>query len=100
MVREDGRSLETKDLSDGTLDALYLALRLASVGRHNETGEPVPFVADDLFLNLDNRRSIQALRVLSEMADPGQVLFLTHHAHMVDLAREAVPDRLLTVHEL
>jgi len=100
VVREDGRSLETKDLSDGTLDALYLALRLASVGRHNETGEPVPFVADDLFLNLDNRRSIQALRVLSEMADPGQVLFLTHHAHMVDLAREAVPDRLLTVHEL
>ncbi len=100
VVREDGRSLETRELSDGTLDALYLALRLASVGRHNETAEPVPFVADDLLLNLDNRRSLKALEVLSEMAAQGQVLFFTHHAHMVELAREAVPGRILRVHEL
>lgn len=100
VVREDGRSLETRELSDGTLDALYLALRLASVGRHNETGEPVPFVADDLLLNLDNRRSLKALEVLSEMGAQGQVLFFTHHAHMVELAREAVPGGTLRVHEL
>lgn len=100
VVREDGRSLETRELSDGTLDALYLALRLASVGRHNETGEPVPFVADDLLLNLDNRRSLKALEVLSEMGAQGQVLFFTHHAHMVELAREAVPGGILRVHEL
>jgi uncharacterized protein YhaN len=100
VVREDGRSLEPSELSDGTRDVLYLALRLAAVMRHNETTEPVPFVADDLLLTLDNRRALEAFRVLSEVARTGQVLFLTHHAHMAELAREAVPPEHLVVHEL
>ena len=100
VVREDGRSLEPSELSDGTRDALYLALRLAAVMRHNETAEPVPFVADDLLLTLDNRRALEAFRVLAEVAKTGQVLFLTHHPHMTELAREGVPPAALHVHEL
>ena len=98
VEREDGRSLEVGALSDGTLDALYLALRLAAILRHNETGEPIPFVADDLLLNLDNERAGQAFVALSEVARRNQVLFFTHHAHMMELARQCVPEDILVCH--
>jgi len=93
-------SLELDALSDGTVDAVYLALRLAVVQEHNETGEPLPFVADDLLLNLDNRRAEAALRTLAEVAHSSQVLLFTHHAHMLDLARRAVPPEILVEHDL
>jgi uncharacterized protein YhaN len=93
-------SLELDALSDGTVDAVYLALRLAVVQEHNATHEPLPFIADDLLLNLDNSRSQAALRTLAELAKSGQVLLFTHHAHMVNLARSAVPPGILIEHSL
>ena len=94
------RSLEVSALSDGTRDALYLALRLAAIDRHNEAFEPVPFVADDLLINFDNDRATATLEVLSDYARKGQVLFLTHHAHLGNLAKSAVKSDLLKEHML
>ena len=96
----DRGSLEIDALSDGTVDSLYLALRLAAVQEHNATREPLPFVADDLLLNFDNARSLAAMRILGGMAGDGQVLFFTHHEHMIGLAEDALPPALLTVHRL
>jgi uncharacterized protein YhaN len=93
-------SLELDALSDGTVDAVYLALRLAVVQEHNATREPLPFIADDLLLNLDNQRSEAALRTLGDLATSSQVLLFTHHAHMVELARRAVPPGVLVEHRL
>jgi len=93
-------SLELDALSDGTVDAVYLALRLAVVQEHNARHEPLPFIADDLLLNLDNSRSQAALRTLAELAKSGQVLLFTHHTHMVDLARSTVPPGVLVEHSL
>jgi uncharacterized protein YhaN len=102
LVAEDPLrgSLEIDALSDGTVDALYLALRLAVVQEHNTRHEPLPFVADDLLLNLDNKRAQAALRTLAAIATSSQVLLFTHHAHMADLARIAVPPPLLIEHDL
>ena len=93
-------SLEMDALSDGTVDSLYLALRLAVVQEHNATREPLPFIADDLLLNLDNDRTMAAFRTLAQVAQSGQVLFFTHHAHMVELARTTMPKDLLIEHRL
>jgi len=46
----------------------------------------------------DDRRALNALRVMGEMAKGGQVIYLTHHQHLRDLALEACPD--VTLHEL
>jgi uncharacterized protein YhaN len=102
LIAEDALrgSLEVEALSDGTVDALYLALRLAVVQEHNARHEPLPFVADDLLLNLDNKRAHAALRTLAAVAASSQVLLFTHHAHMVDVARVAVPPPILFEHEL
>ena len=96
--RPDGTSLDTDSLSDGTLDVLYLSLRLAAVRRHNAMAEPLPFLADDLFVNLDDERSRLAFGVLGESARASQVLFFTHPRHIVDLAREVLPD--CQIHDL
>lgn len=93
-------SLAIEALSDGTADALYLALRLAVVEEHNARREPIPFVADDLLLALDDTRAKAAFRTLARVAAGSQVLFFTHHAHMTDLARASVPPDLLVLHRL
>jgi uncharacterized protein YhaN len=93
-----GASKLAKDLSKGTRFQLYLALRVAGYHEIAETRETVPFIADDIMETFDDGRALNALRVMGEMARGGQVIYLTHHRHLRDLAREACPD--VTVHEL
>src|SRR5262249_51241268 len=81
-------------------DALYLALRLAVVQEYNTRQEPLPFVADDLLLNLDDSRAKAAFRALAKIAETGQVLFFTHNPHMLALARDAVPAGMLREYRL
>lgn len=93
-------SLDISSLSDGTLDALYLALRLAAIDNHNSAFESVPFVADDLLINFDNQCAKATMKVLSDLAETSQVLFFTHHDHMKDLAHESIKPSILREHSL
>lgn len=92
--RADGSLVALEGLSDGTRDQLYLALRLAALHLYLDHATPVPFIADDLFVNYDDRRAVAALRKLGELSERTQVIFLTHHAHMLELAREALGERM------
>ena len=77
-------------MSDGTRDQLFLALRLSALGLHLEAGHALPFIADDLFVNFHDQRSRAGLTVLGELARKTQVIFLTHHEHLVEVARECI----------
>ena len=77
-------------MSDGTADQLYLALRIAAVDGWLEGKSALPFVADDLFVNFDDDRTVAGLKVLHQLAEKCQVLVFTHHVHLVDLARSAL----------
>ncbi len=100
LVRAGGIEVDVTALSEGTRDQLYLALRLASLLRHADIAEPMPLVLDDVLVHFDDDRSAAALSVLAEVSRKVQVLFFTHHARLVDLAREAIPAGELVVHEL
>jgi uncharacterized protein YhaN len=91
-VRSDGTSTPIDGMSDGTRDQLYLALRIASLERLAESGDPLPLVLDDVLVHFDEDRSRAALGVLGELAHSMQVLLFTHHERTVALAREAVSD--------
>ncbi len=93
-----GGSKLARDLSKGTRFQLYLALRVAGYHEIAASREIVPFIADDIMETFDDRRSLAALRVMGEMARGGQVIYLTHHQHLRDLALQACPD--VTLHEL
>ncbi len=84
-------------LSTGTADQLYLALRVAALEAHLEARPPLPFVADDLLVHFDDRRAAAGFRVLAELAKRTQVLFFTHHEHLVDVARAALGEVSLNV---
>ncbi|MCJ8053641.1 AAA family ATPase [Shinella curvata] len=93
-----GASKLAKDLSKGTRFQLYLALRVAGYHEIAASREIVPFIADDIMETFDDGRALNALRVMGDMATGGQVIYLTHHQHLCDLAREACPD--VTIHHL
>jgi len=93
-----GASKLAKDLSKGTRFQLYLALRVAGYHEIAASREIVPFIADDIMETFDDGRALNALRVMGGMATGGQVIYLTHHQHLCDLAREACPE--VTIHHL
>ena len=92
-----GAKLAT-ELSKGTRFQLYLALRVAGYREFAERHGPVPFVADDILETFDDFRAEEAFRLFADMAGYGQVVYLSHHRHLCDIAREVCPS--VRVHEL
>ncbi|HSW05638.1 ATP-binding protein [Aquabacterium sp.] len=88
--RPDGRQVSVEGMSDGTRDQLFLALRLAGLEMQLDGGPGLPFIADDLFVNFDDQRSAAGLRALGELARKTQVIFLTHHEHLVAPAQNVL----------
>ena len=96
-IRQDGRRVAVAGMSEGTMDQLYLALRVAAIEDYLDHAEPMPFIADDLFINFDDKRSAAGFRVLNELAKKTQVLFFTHHQHLLDVAHRALGTSVATV---
>jgi uncharacterized protein YhaN len=99
-VTADGARRRVQELSDGTREQLFLALRLAAIERHVATAEAVPVLFDDVLLESDDERAQRILSALAELATKTQVLVLTHHRHLVEIARATLPKRRLDVIEL
>ena len=97
-VAADGGSKIASDLSKGTRFQLYLALRLAGYHEFARARRPVPFVADDIMETFDDFRAEEAFRLFAEMAETGQVIYLTHHRHLCEVAQRVCPT--LRLHEL
>ncbi len=89
--RSDGVERTPDQLSTGTREQLYLAIRLAYVQHYCKKSQPLPIVIDDVLVNFDDRRARQTLEVLAEIARSIQVLFFTCHNHMLEIAREVIP---------
>ena len=77
-------------MSEGTIDQLFLALRVASIEQSVKGGSVLPVLADDLFINFDDQRAEAGFRVLAELAQSTQVLFFTHHQHLLKIARKSL----------
>lgn len=92
-VEQQNGKLKTPDqLSTGTREQLYLAIRLAYVQQYCRESEPLPLIMDDILVNFDEQRAKNTLEVLFELPNEIQVLFLTCHEHMTKLVRELRPD--------
>jgi len=95
-----GATLGIKCMSDGTADQLYFAFRLAGLSVYLEEHEALPFIVDDVLVNFDDERAEAALRLLAAFSRRTQVIFFTHHRHLVDLACSALDQDEVFVHEL
>ncbi|CAM2342081.1 hypothetical protein BVIET440_420001 [Burkholderia vietnamiensis] len=86
--RTKGTSVDVAGLSEGTRDQLFLALRIAALELQLASRPGLPFVADDLFINFDDTRAKAGLEALRDLSTRTQVLFLTHHDHLLPLVRD------------
>ena len=66
-------------LSRGTLDQIYLALRLAIIDHLDADGERLPVFLDEVFVNWDASRRRAAFDLLSNMAHERQLFLFTCH---------------------
>ena len=96
-LRPNGEVVRVPGMSRGTVDQLYLALRVASIEDYLGHADVLPFVADDLFLNFDNDRAGAGFEVLGKLSRKTQVLFFTHHLHLLDIARETLGSSISVV---
>jgi uncharacterized protein YhaN len=85
---------QVDQMSKGTREQLFLALRIAAIERYVETAGPVPVIFDDVFSESDETRSERIFEALGELAQTTQVIVLTHHHHLIDVAGRALGDRL------
>lgn len=86
-----GDRVSPENLSRGTAEQLYLAMRLALVRECSRHVEVLPVILDDIFVNFDPERTRRSLEAVGELASTHQVLMFTCHPHLVRLAEEIVP---------
>ena len=85
---EDARasSYSVEQLSSGSREQLFLAVRLALIEELAQKGVRLPIILDDVFVNFDESRAAAAADVLLDFAAQGQqVLFFTCHKHLADI---------------
>ncbi len=89
VVDAAGARHEPSQLSEGTADQVFLALRLAGIAQvaaeRSDQGLPaLPVVLDDALMTFDDERATAALRLVAGCGQ--QAVVLSHHEHLADLA--------------
>lgn len=87
-------------MSLGTADALFLAMRLASLEHQLSAGHAIPVVIDDCLIQLDDDRAVAAMKRFSSLSERTQVILFTHHRHLIELAESTMNSDQYHVHRL
>jgi uncharacterized protein YhaN len=101
VVGADGDERTPDQLSEGTADQVFLALRLAGIAslqaaRRAQGSPTLPVVFDDVLMAFDDNRAKAALTLMSELAEQWQIIVMTHHEHVLHLMT-TVPAGITTV---
>ena len=83
-----------RTLSKGTVDQVYLALRLSLLQSISDAGEAAPMLLDDPFANYDDKRLALTMGLLEEIAHTYQVILFTCRED-VGVAAEAIKAPIL-----
>lgn len=85
QILTEGREVRPELLSRGTLEQIYLALRLA-VGKVVTKEEPLPILLDEAFAMYDDDRLAQTLQTLSTLQN--QIFLFTCQKREVEMLRK------------
>lgn len=89
-IQPDGGTVPVEQMSTGTMGQLYFALRLAGYRSFAREPGPLPMILDDIMETFDDMRARAALKLCAEIGANGQAILFTHHAHLVELARNCI----------
>lgn len=83
-VEAGGAAKLPAQLSRGTREQLYLALRFGLIRELGERTERMPVVVDEVLVNFDPERALHAARAFHRLAETHQVLVFTCHPETVE----------------
>ncbi|MDD5697006.1 MAG: AAA family ATPase [Victivallaceae bacterium] len=101
LAEADGAIRRVIELSRGTREQLYLAMRLGLIGQYEAQSESLPLIFDDVLVNFDRRRLEAALETVFGFARDRQLIVLTCHENIrsallkygaSDISTPAYPD--------
>jgi uncharacterized protein YhaN len=90
----EGAAKELDELSRGTQEQLYLALRFGLIEQFARGAEGLPVIMDDILVNFDADRAARAATAIRDLAGRHQVLYFTCHPWTAELLD---PERSRTV---
>jgi len=99
VVSSAGSELDATSLSRGSLEQLYLCLRIGLAETFAERAQALPIILDDVLVNFDPARAASIAEVLAETAERHQVLFFTCHPHLGELVHSVAPQAQLVAME-
>ncbi len=84
----DGPPKTVDQLSRGTAEQLYLALRFGFIEEFAGNRSPLPIIMDDILVNFDPLRATAAIEALIQLSEQLQILYFTCHPSTADKFRE------------
>lgn len=89
VIEEDNkqRSIELENLSGGTLDQLYLSLRVA-LGNILSGNQNIPLIFDDSFVQYDSKRLKNSIEMLARESERRQIILFTCQEREAELAKQ------------
>lgn len=87
VKRQDGVIFDAAELSQGTAEQLYVALRFAFVKNASDI-VCLPLMIDDGFVNFDQSRKTQMLELMKQVSETTQVLYFTFDEQMLSKFRK------------
>jgi DNA repair exonuclease SbcCD ATPase subunit len=89
-----------EQLSSGTADQVYLALRLAAVRLAEKNGETMPLFFDEPFVQYDEERTENALRLLLDESRSRQIFIFTCKKRELELLTKHKTNQEILTHFL
>lgn len=88
VLRDESIMESSKDLSRGTKEQLFLAVRISRI---KEIVPSLPVILDDSFVNFDIAHTKNTVKALVELSKTHQIFVLTCHSTLVELIRSQAP---------
>lgn len=80
---KEGRVIEVKNLSRGTAEPLYVAIRLAYVVKLQDVSD-LPIIMDDPFVNFDAERREKIHQLIKKLGEKIQIIYFTFDSTIED----------------
>ncbi len=93
VVEGEAHTKRANELSRGTAEQLFLAMRFALIEEYAKNAEPMPVVLDDILVNFDPERAKAACKVIMDLSKRFQVIFLTCHPETEALFQSVAPSK-------
>ena len=92
-----GDSKQPPDLSRGTREQLYLALRFGLIREFGEHSEGLPVVVDEALVNFDPERARAAVQAFAELSQTNQILVFTCHPATTEMFADIAGAKLVSI---